>query len=148
MKIKSFVSVIVLSTLVFFGACKKDESSSSGSTKTNEIRTQIDGTTWSGPILSWAVSGGTRQLNANAATSSMQIFMPADTTGTFNAMDNIVTVSYNDGTATWSNNVSGIVNITTNTDDLVEGTFEVVVASYFNSDTLTFTSGNFYFKGL
>jgi hypothetical protein len=114
--------------------------------KTNEIITKIDGQTWSGSILSWASSGGTRQINANSTSSSMQIFMPIDTIGNFDASSNIITVSYNDGTTTWSNNVSGYVNITSNTDDHVEGDFEMVISSYFNSDTLSFTAGTFYFK--
>ncbi|MGB0806507.1 MAG: DUF6252 family protein [Salibacteraceae bacterium] len=134
--------------LVFIGSCSKGASTTAGSaSKVNELNTKMNGQPWNGSILSWAVSGGTRQINANANNgSSIQIFMPTDTTGVFSA--NEVTVSYNDGTTTWSNNISGFVSVTSNNDDQIEGTFEMVVASYFNSDTLTFTAGSFYFKSI
>lgn len=132
-------------------SCKK-ESNNNGSgnaTARNEINVKLNSNPWSGDVNSWAVSGGTRQINANGSDGSlMQIFMPVDTTGTFYAIDNLVTVSYNDGTVTYSNNVSGYVTITNNSDNHVEGSFEMKIASYFNQDTLDFTSGSFYYKGL
>lgn len=142
-------SVICLVTLSF-ASCKKDSPSTPAPptppTKSNEINTKIDGQDWSGAILSWAVSGGTRQINATSTPTSIQIFMPEDTTGTFNASDNVITISYNDGTTTWSNNVTGQVTITANSNEHVEGSFEMTLASYFNSDTLELTSGTFYYK--
>ena len=148
MKVIYYLTFILSTGIITLNSCKKEDSSSGSTpTKANEINTQIDGQPWSGSILSWAVSGGTRQLNATTSNnSSIQIFMPEDTTGTFDAVDNIITVSYNDGTTTWSNNVSGIVHITVNSNNHIEGDFEVVLASYFNSDTLQLTSGTFYFK--
>ena len=140
---------VLLISIVTFDSCTKEDSIDPSTTpviKANEINTTIDGTVWSGSILSWAVTGGTRQLNATSSNSSIQIFMPEDTTGTFNASDNVVTLSYNDGTTTWSNNISGQVTISTNSNDHVEGVFELVIGSYFNSATLDFTAGIFYFK--
>ncbi len=110
------------------------------------MNVKLDGQVWTGDILSWAVSGGTRQINATEPSTSIQIFMPEDTTGTFNPLDNMITVSYYDGTTTWSNNIWGEVTISANSDYHVEGEFNVILASYFNSDTLTFTGGSFYFK--
>ncbi len=148
MKTKKRLLVCTVLVLLVFGSCKKEDHEETQPTVivSNEITTKMDGQNWSGEIFSWATSGGTRQINATGINSSMQIFMPEDTTGTFDAADNVITVSYSDGTTTWSNNVSGEVRITANSDAHVEGEFEVVLASYFNSDTLTFTSGTFYFK--
>lgn len=147
---KPIVFTIVGAVMLFFASCKKDTPSAPSppptTPKANEINTQLDGQAWSGAILSWAVSGGTRQLNATSNPTSIQIFMPEDTTGTFNASDNVITISYNDGTTTWSNNVAGQVTITANSDEHVEGSFEMTLASYFNSDTLELTSGTFYYK--
>jgi hypothetical protein len=153
MKFLYYFSLLLLIGGLTLGSCKKDEPSTPSANppviKSNEIKTTINGQAWSGAILSWAVSGGTRQLNANTTNSSIQIFMPEDTTGTFNALDNVITVSYNDGTTTWSNNISGQVKITANSNDHVEGEFEVTLTSYFsNPDTLKLTSGTFYFKDL
>lgn len=145
----SLIAIIIFSSaILLIQSCKKDDPTTvSPSPKANEITTQIDGVPWSGDILSWAVSGGVRQINANATDGTlMQIFMPVDTTGVFDASDNLVTVSYYDGVVTWSNNVSGQVTITANSDDHVEGTFDKVIASFFNSDTLNFTAGSFHFK--
>lgn len=151
MKALHYFTVLFCIVGISLGSCKKDTpiapSASPPTAKSNEIKTNLNGQAWSGSILSWAVSGGTRQINANASNSSIQIFMPEDTTGTFNATDNIVTVSYNDGTSTWSNNISGQVQITANSNDHVEGEFEVSLTSYFsNTDTIVLTSGTFYFK--
>ncbi len=145
------LSILISLTLLMAGSCKKETTTTPIippviTTPNNEINTEIDGVEWSGTILSWAISGGTRQLNASSNGTSIQIFMPEDTTGTFTAVDDIITVSYNDGTTTWSNNISGQVELVSNSSDLVEGTFELTIGSYFNSDTLTFTSGSFYFK--
>ena len=145
---KQLVTILLLGFFTL-NSCKKEEGTilpTPGSNKANEINTKIDGQAWSGSVLSWAISGGTRQINGTSSSSSIQIFMPVDTVGNFDASSNIITVSYNDGTTTWSNNVSGYVNITSNTDDHVEGDFEMVISSYFNSDTLNFTAGTFYFK--
>lgn len=144
-KRRSFQLFVIMILLL---GCKKDEPDvpTSSVVWSNEITTLIDGQAWSGDIFSWAKSGGTRQIDATGINASIQIFMPEDTIGVFDAVDHVVTVSYNDGTTTWSNNVSGEVRITANTDDHIAGDFEVVLASYFNTDTLTLTSGVFYFK--
>lgn len=144
--VNSSLILVISMALLSISSCKKEDDAPSVTPQANELNVKLDGQTWTGDILSWAKSGGTRQINATAPNSSIQIFMPEDTTGTFNALDNVVTVSYYDGTNTWSNNLSGEVRITANSDDHVEGEFDVVVASYFNSDTLTFTEGTFYFK--
>ena len=148
--IRYFLGIICIGFIFVSPSCKDDDSSGdTSSSKANELNVSLDGQPWTGSILSWAVSGGTRQINANASDGSMmQVFMPVDTTGYFEPSDNTITVSYNDGNTTWSNNVSGWVNITANSDDHVEGEFEMVIGSYFNSDTLSFTSGTFYFKDL
>ena len=150
MKIIKHFTLLLFAAVFTLASCKKDDpvdSPSPPGAKNNEINTKINSSEWTGIIYSWAVTGGTRQINADATDStSIQIFMPVDTTGTFNAADNIVTLSYRNNNVTWSNNISGQVVITANTDDHIEGTFSLVVASYFNSDTLTFTEGSFYFK--
>ena len=150
MKSFNYFSLVLLIGLITIASCEKDEptvTTPTTPTKNNEITTKINGQDWTGTIYSWASSGGTRQIDAlSTDSSSIQIFMPLDTTGTFDAMDNIVTLSYRKDNVSWSNNISGQVTITANTDDHIEGTFNLVVGSYFNSDTLTFTEGDFYFK--
>lgn len=146
--LKYVFTILLLGFLTLYSCSKEEAETGASTTKGNELKTKIDGQDWSGPILSWAVSGGTRQINATFANSSIQIFMPVDTTGTFDASGNDVTVSYSDGITTWSNNVTGFVHITANSDDLIEGDFEMVIGSYFNSDTLSLTEGTFYFKSL
>lgn len=142
----------LITGILTFISCNKDDggSSSGGSSKANELNVLKDGDSWKGDINSWAISGGTRQINATSSDGSMmQVFMPVDTTGHFEPSDNTITVSYsNSNNTTWSNNISGWVHITANSDDHIEGEFEMVIASYFNSDTLSFTSGSFHFKGL
>lgn len=147
------MKAIKIISILFFGvvviaSCKKETTTAASGpiSAKNEINTEIAGQAWSGSILSWATSGGTRQLNATSDATHIQIFMPEDTTGTFSASDNIITVSYNDGTTTWSNNISGQVHLVSNSNELVEGTFDLSIGSYFNSDTLQFSSGSFYYK--
>lgn len=147
MKLQRLLFLFILGGLISLNSCKKDEEPQSTS-KTNEMRTKIDGTLWANPIQSWANVNGTVQVNANSPDGSyMQVFIPEDTVGTFTAADNVVTVAYYDGTAMYSNNISGFVTVTTNTSTHVEGEFEMVISSFFGAnDTLDFTEGTFHWK--
>ena len=137
---------LILSTILF-PSCK-DNTKDSGPSKTDSFSVVIDGKLWTANITSWASSGGTVQLNSELKSDDtmLQIFMPEDTTGVFNAADNIVTVSYSEGNIFWSNEVSGSINVIQNSSSEIEGTFDLDIASSFNSDTLEFRTGEFYWK--
>jgi hypothetical protein len=129
-------------------ACEDDSDGDQNENPTDSFTATIDGTAWTAKITSWASSGGTVQLNSELKSdnSSMQIFIPQDTTGVFDAVDNLVTVSYKVGNIFWSNSVSGFVDVDVNTNEHIEGTFNLRIASAFNSDTLAFTAGKFFWK--
>lgn len=149
MKIRTSISVLFLIGGLFFTSCNKESEGGGTTTKTDKIEVTIDGQKWmsSGNNLSWASSGGIAQLNGmGSGNSMMQIFVDEGVTGTFDVTDNVTTISYNDGSTTYSNNVSGSVTITANASGHMEGSFSIKNASYFSNDTLDMTNGTFYYK--
>ena len=140
---KSF-ALILFAIVLIFSSCKKESGSGS---KADRIQANINGVLWSGNNISWASSGGTAQINAfKSDGTSMQVFLSEGVTGTFDVSDNVATISHFNGNATYSNNVSGTIVITANSSNLIEGTFNVMNASYFVSDTLVMTEGAFKFS--
>jgi hypothetical protein len=130
----------LLTTSLLLVSCKKESTPS----PQDRIEVVIDGQKWTGEMMSWASSGGIEQVNAgNTDGSNIQIFMDEGATGTHDVTQGNVTVSFNDAITTFSNNVSGTVTINTNSDQLIEGTFNVVNASHFTTDTIVMTNGVF-----
>lgn len=141
---KKITTLLILAFAIISVSCKKETTESGSPAVTNKIQTKIDGTLWSNPVSNWASSGGTVSIYAfKSDGTSMSVFIPEDTTGTFDATDDVVTISYSNGSSTWSDNVSGTITVNENSATSVDGNFNIVLASYFNTDTFNLTEGKF-----
>lgn len=141
------ITVLLLVFTLGLTSCSDDDENGDDQPQANELIVNIDGSEWTGVIGSVALSGGTRQINASRINdnTSLQIFFPADTTGTFNlSTSNSITLSYSEGNVFWSDNLDGIFTLTENSQSNISGTFSVTLASAFaNTDTLSLTDGSF-----
>ncbi len=144
-KFQNFLIPVLMASFLAI-SCSKDDDDQDNQ-NSNQLTVTIDGSVWQNTISNTATSGGTTQVNAfkNSDNSSVQIFFPEDTTGTFNfATSSIITVAYTKDNVLWNNNLSGSITITTNNQNSISGTFNTMVASAFsNTDTLNMTNGSF-----
>ncbi|MDZ7845795.1 MAG: DUF6252 family protein [Owenweeksia sp.] len=143
------LSIAILAISLISCSKENKEDNNDHSTIPNEVSVEIDGNAWTGNIGSVATSGGTRQINSENGNdnTSIQIFFPEDTTGTFDlAISNEITISYAEGNVMWNDNISGTFKLTKNQSEEISGSFSTVLISAFNSDTLTLTNGAFSWK--
>lgn len=143
----SFQMALMLAGALFFTACSDDEDDNDQNNEEqekNELSVQINGEAWTGDIGSVANTGLGRQINANNDEGTMiQLFFPPDTLGSFELTNTgDVAVSFNNGTATWSIAESGEFVLTENGSSIA-GTFDAVLTSPQNSDTLVLSEGEF-----
>ncbi len=142
----SLILCSVLSSGLMLTSCSKDDDEDQSNV--NEFKATVNGTLWEGTIGSTATSGGTRQINASKGDgTTFQLFFPENASGSYDlAVSNAVTVSYSTGSVFWSNELSGTLILDKNTAASGSGTFNAVLTSAFNTDTLKITNGSFWWQ--
>ena len=127
---------------------KKNESPQTPRPQT--IQAEINGAHWSAPVAGYEHTGIGDRVRIFSETksdgSSMQVYMPENTTGVFDAVDGLGIVVYHDGTNQYFFNVSGTVTLLHNSANKVEGSFDLKNVCFFTNDTLDMTKGSFYWS--
>ena len=130
--------------MLYLTGCSKKESDPVD-TNVNEVKATINGQGWQAKINNTATNAGLKQIFAlKADGSSLRVYFPEDSIATYDlATDNSATVAYYLNDVFWNTEISGSLEVTQNTSDVLEGSFNAHLISIFNNDTVAVENGTF-----
>ena len=114
--------------------------------RTNEVKATLNEQSWQANVSNTATHDGLRQIFAlKPDGSSLRLYFPEDYSGTYNlATDQAVTIAYYKDDVFWNTKISGSLEVTQNTANVLEGSFNTQLISIFNQDTISLENGTFY----